>query len=108
MSYYTPHQQYKWLYKTPRWVKESKQFLRLNPICYYCDDKATLVNHRIPHKGNETLFWQVRNWQPACKHCHDSLIKKLENGKILGKDVVANNKCDDRGIPQSSSHPWNL
>jgi len=32
---------------------------------------ATVVDHIIPHRGDETLFWDESNWQALCKKCHD-------------------------------------
>ena len=68
---------------------------------------ATVVNHKTPHKGNECIFWDIQNWESVCKTCHDSTVKKLEHGKVDGKDFVINNTSDKDGLPQSSSHPWN-
>ena len=31
---------------------------------------ATLVDHVIPHRGNEALFWDESNWQSMCDACH--------------------------------------
>jgi 5-methylcytosine-specific restriction protein A len=33
--------------------------------------KATVVDHIIPHRGDEKLFWDRDNWQALCKSCHD-------------------------------------
>lgn len=59
-----------------KWQKESKRYLELNPLCVRCKAEgkyinATVVDHIIPHKGNEELFWDKNNWQPLCKKCHD-------------------------------------
>lgn len=54
-----------------RWAKYSKWFLVHNPICAICSRAATVVDHIIPHKGNYELFWDPKNHQPLCKHCHD-------------------------------------
>jgi len=68
---------------------------------------ATVVNHKIPHKGDERIFWDIHNWEPVCKHCHDSVVAKLEGGKVNGKDLILNNVSDDDGLPVSKAHPWN-
>lgn len=65
------------------WRKARAEYLRANPICRYCDEKgcvvaATVVDHIVPHQGNAKLFWAVTNWQPLCKHCHDSVKAKQE------------------------------
>ena len=33
---------------------------------------ATVVDHVVPHRGDQRLFWDERNWAPACKPCHDA------------------------------------
>ena len=51
-------------------------FLRKYPLCAEClkngrTEPATVVDHIVPHRGNQDLFWNIRNWQPLCKACHD-------------------------------------
>ena len=33
--------------------------------------KATVVDHIIPHRGDQKLFWDRGNWQALCKRHHD-------------------------------------
>lgn len=55
-----------------RWQKARLIFLKEYPICALCQDElASVVDHIIPHKGDQELFWDVKNWQPLCKRCHD-------------------------------------
>lgn len=68
---------------TRRWEKESKVFLRANPLCAECERQgrytpAQVVDHIIPHRGNQRLFWDKANWQPLCKHCHDQKTARGE------------------------------
>ena len=68
-----------------RWHKARATFLRDNPLCVMCRDEgqvreATVVDHIVPHKGDQKLFWASENWQPLCKQHHDSDKKLLENG----------------------------
>lgn len=76
-----------------RWEKERKHFLRHNPLCKYCGEQgrvttATVVDHIIPHKGDHDLFWDADNWQPLCKHCHDSVKQREERrGARIGCDI---------------------
>jgi 5-methylcytosine-specific restriction protein A len=30
-----------------------------------------VVDHIVPHRGREQLFWDESNWQALCKPCHD-------------------------------------
>src|SRR5690606_12432987 len=58
------------------WRKASKLFLKLHPLCVIHLKEgrlipATCVDHKIPHKGDDDLFWNRSNWQPLCKRCHD-------------------------------------
>lgn len=59
-----------------RWRKASKRFLLMFPFCSVCQregkiTKATVVDHIVPHRGDQNLFWDEQNWQPLCKSCHD-------------------------------------
>lgn len=54
-----------------KWQRESKMFLRARPLCAMCGRRATVVDHIVPHRGDQKLFWSRSNWQPLCKPCHD-------------------------------------
>ena len=61
---------------TREWQRARKSYLESHPLCAQCArngryTKATVVDHIIPHRGDETLFWDRSNWQPLCKRCHD-------------------------------------
>lgn len=67
-----------------RWQQERAAFLAANPLCMMCSKDlspvtATVVDHKIPHGGNEALFWDKKNWQALCKHCHDSVKQRAEH-----------------------------
>lgn len=88
-----------------RWRKARESYLKSHPLCVLClqQDKveaATVVNHKIPHKGDQKLFWDKNNWESVCKTHHDSTIQKQEK-----RDVVVG--CDDKGIPLDPNHHWN-
>lgn len=58
------------------WQRARKRYLAANPLCVRCESKgifvkAVVVDHIVPHRGDETLFWDESNWQPLCKRCHD-------------------------------------
>ena len=87
-----------------KWSKARKEFLAENPLCVMHRQRgllepATVVDHIVPHRGDEALFWDKGNWQALCKHCHDSHKKRLESS---GREVG----CDVRGLPLSSGHHW--
>jgi 5-methylcytosine-specific restriction enzyme A len=60
-----------------RWRKARAAYLASHPICVHCEREgrvtaATVVDHVERHEGQQDrLFWDVRNWQPLCKPCHD-------------------------------------
>ena len=65
-----------------RWQKASKAFLQSHPLCAECRKqgrytKATVVDHIVPHRGDQKLFWDRSNWQPLCKACHDRKTGRL-------------------------------
>ena len=40
------------------------------------------VDHIIPHRGDQKLFWDRNNWQALCKPCHDRKTGK-EDRKVV-------------------------
>lgn len=59
-----------------RWREARGMFLREHPLCAACYAEgvltpATVVDHIIPHRGDQRLFWDKNNWQPLCKRHHD-------------------------------------
>jgi 5-methylcytosine-specific restriction protein A len=59
-----------------QWRNARDQFLREHPTCVQCWSPATVVDHIVPHKGDASVFWNRRNWQPMCKPCHDRKTAK--------------------------------
>ena len=87
-----------------RWQKARATFLSSHPLC--ADHKkrghivvATVVDHIIPHRGDQTLFWDSSNWQSLCKRCHDSAKQREEKGGGIAG-------CDLSGLPLDPSHHW--
>ena len=69
---------------TYRWRQARAAFLAANPLCAMCEKDgrlkpATVVDHIVPHKGDELKFWSDRNWQPLCASCH-SIKTASEDG----------------------------
>jgi 5-methylcytosine-specific restriction protein A len=61
----------------PRWRRARAAYLARHPLCVPCEaagrlEPATVVDHVVPHRGDEILFWDERNWQALCKPCHDA------------------------------------
>ncbi|WP_340080684.1 HNH endonuclease [Streptococcus agalactiae] len=66
-----------------RWNKARLRYLKLHPLCVYCQrkgrlTKATVVDHITPHRGDQDLFWNQTNWQSLCKSCHDRKTKTAD------------------------------
>lgn len=60
-----------------KWQKAREAYLMEHPFCVYCEREgmvtaATIVDHRIPHRGDEKLFWDQSNWQGLCATHHSS------------------------------------
>jgi 5-methylcytosine-specific restriction protein A len=58
-----------------KWREARAAYLRRHPLCVSCqaDGKlvpATVVDHVLPHRGDQRLFWDVNNWQSLCHECH--------------------------------------
>lgn len=67
------------------WQKARRVFLQAHPLCEMCQalkpprvTAATVVDHRIPHRGDPVLFWNRSNWQALCKLHHDSDKQAIE------------------------------
>ena len=72
---------------TYRWQQARLRFLQEHPLCAMClkrsppiIEAADTVDHVVPHKGDEALFWEESNWQAVSKRCHDSRKQLLERG----------------------------
>lgn len=87
-----------------RWQKARATYLRSHPLCVMCASRnivmaATIVDHVIPHKGDQALFWDKDNWQSLCATCHNSHKKRLENSGVVAG-------CDESGLPLDPGHFW--
>jgi 5-methylcytosine-specific restriction protein A len=68
------------------WREQSRLFLRAHPFCQ-CEEcsssdrpqLAQVVDHKTPHRGDEVLFRDTRNWQSMSKSHHDRKTA-LEDG----------------------------
>lgn len=89
-----------------KWRKAREDFLSKNPLCvdHKCLGRvvvATVVDHIVPHNGDQKLFWDRKNWQPLCKVCHDSHKQRLEkSGAVVG--------CESSGFPIDLNHHWRV
>lgn len=71
-------------YKTARWQRLRWQVLVRDLFtCRRCgrvegDTSQLVADHRVPHRGDERLFWDEANLQCLCKLCHDSAKQSEE------------------------------
>lgn len=68
-----------------KWQRERITFLSAHPLCRMCEAKgritpAKVVDHIEPHKGDRSLFWDRKNWQPLCEPCHNRDKQRIEKG----------------------------
>lgn len=68
-----------------KWQKARDGFLKKNPLCVHHlennqVERSTVVDHIVPHKGDQTLFWDRTNWQALCKPCHDAKTAREDGG----------------------------
>jgi 5-methylcytosine-specific restriction enzyme A len=61
----------------PRWRRARAAYLARHPLCVRCKAvgrlaPAAVVDHVVPHRGDQRLFWDTSNWQGLCKPCHDA------------------------------------
>lgn len=77
---------------TSKWEKESKAFLSLsqNQRCACgCGRAADMIDHITPHRGDQRLFWDRRNWQAmAAVPCHVSKKQRLERRVEVRKRTI--------------------
>jgi 5-methylcytosine-specific restriction protein A len=97
--------QWSHLYNTPQWRRLRASHLQSHPCCVKCmeqgyDTRATVVDHKRPHRGDTRLFFDSDNLQSLCKPHHDS-TKQWEERRGLEAG------CDSNGNPRDARHPWN-
>jgi len=80
------------MYSSARYKRERILFLSEHPLCE-CEEcvrlgrlwPATIVDHKIAHKGDYDLFYNWDNWQAMAKKCHDKKTGREEAWGKAGK-----------------------
>lgn len=90
---------WRYLYGLKAWTDGRDEHLRRHPLCVMCEASgqlvpATVVDHKIPHRGDRRLFFDRSNWQSLCKRCHDRKTAREDGG-------FGNKKCE--ASPSSST-----
>lgn len=44
-----------------------------------------VTDHIVPHRGDQTLFWDEANWQSSCAWHHDVVKSRLERDFEAGR-----------------------
>lgn len=70
-----------------KWDRERTAYLKVHNRCAFCSAPATVVDHKIPHRGDKSLFWDRSNWQPLCGPCHNSVKQRQEQNKGRGRSI---------------------
>lgn len=68
-----------------RWRQARAAYLAEHPLCVMCQAEglvtpATVVDHVVPHRGDQRLFWDRANWQPLCATHHSRDKQRAEQG----------------------------
>ena len=72
-----------------RWRKVRAAYHRKHPLCVRCMAdgryvKATVVDHIVPHRGDQKLMWDESNYQALCKKCHDKKTWTEDSNPVYG------------------------
>jgi 5-methylcytosine-specific restriction protein A len=62
-------------YSSSQWSNLRKLVLARDPICMWAEDggcikPSTIVDHKIPHRGDRALWADLTNLQGLCHHHH--------------------------------------
>lgn len=78
-------------YKSQRWAALRLRVLERD--LYQCQHTGVLlagkapapnsavVHHKMPHKGDERLFWDIENLEAVSKEWHDGEAQRAEKGR---------------------------
>ena len=101
-------ERYRRLYHTKQWRQLRGTILTRDGFrCQRCgvtltngrsDPRSTVVHHREPHRGDETLFFDASNLEAVCWQCHSGAIQSQE---ALGYDTTIGSD----GWPVDARHP---
>lgn len=90
-----------------RWQKARAGWLRKHPLCVEClasglTVEASVIDHRVPHRGDMKIFWDNNNWQSLCASCHGRKTAQQDGGfgnKSGAKPIDKGQGCDINGNP---------
>lgn len=77
---------------TVQWEHAARAFKVEHPLCRGCLAvgryvAAELVDHVVPHRGNQDKFWDRSKWQSSCRWHHDVIKSRLE--RMFDEGLIA-------------------
>ena len=86
------------LYHDPRWIQLSRAAINAHPYCCMCGCTEHLtVDHIMPPRGNEELFFDAANLQVLCfEHHRMKTRKEIADRKL--QDMDRRRELAKRGI----------
>lgn len=76
------------MYDAQAWRNYRVRFLATNRECYSCGNSAEVVDHLIPHKGDQKLFEKLDNHIPLCVTCHNTVTTKFDRNFRPGGSIT--------------------
>ena len=70
-----------------KWNRARRRYLEKHPLCVECMkngryERATDVDHIVPHRGDPVLFWDESNWQALCHRCHSVKTRREDHDPV--------------------------
>lgn len=88
------------------WRNYCARFLAINGRCYACGEPATVVDHLVPHKGDEKLFRATNNHIPLCEKDHNFVSAKFDAKYVIGSSIEPKVKwLNARRVPTETWTP---
>lgn len=86
------------------WQRQRAAHLMAHPLCVCCKANgvvrtARVVDHVVPHRGDEALFRDPANRQSLCDECHNTIKATLERRYDAG-EIGASELRLDRPLPE--------
>jgi 5-methylcytosine-specific restriction enzyme A len=81
-------------YKTKRWRELRLRVFVRDLFRCQCgcgesesDTSQLVADHKIPHRGDQRLFWDENNVETWRKSCHDSKKQRAEQGSLHTRGI---------------------
>jgi 5-methylcytosine-specific restriction endonuclease McrA len=89
-----PRPPWKARYKLARWQRlRMAVFKRDHYTCQCgcglveCNTSLLVCDHKMPHRGDERLFWDETNLQTLLKSCHDRAKQQAEQASLHTRGI---------------------